>query len=54
VEYKTLGCLRAPEAEIILNALETLGVGVKRDPAMPMLIEMENARRKSVFSWFWS
>lgn len=46
---KALGGLKSIEADLILNELERLGYKVGRDPAMPMMIEMEQSRRNS---WF--
>lgn len=44
---KVLGGLRCIEADLILNELGHLGYKISRDPAMPMMIEMEQSRRKS-------
>jgi hypothetical protein len=46
---KTLSGLKCIEAQEILDELQRLGYNVVHDPTMPMMIEMERARRKS---WF--
>ena len=49
---KCLAGLKAPEADRILKELRRLGADVQMDVAMPMLIEMEQSRRKSVWRIF--
>jgi hypothetical protein len=44
---KTLFGLEAPEANEILQGLSRLGVNTVHDPAMPMMVEMVQSRRKS-------
>lgn len=46
---KALYGLKCVEAQKLLNELQRLGFDVCRDPGMPMMIEMEQSRRKS---WF--
>ena len=46
---KLLRGLEAPEAQKILIELEKLGVGVVKDPAIGMMVEMKKSRRTS--SW---
>jgi len=45
----TLYGLRCIEAQKVLDELQRLGFNVCHDPGMPMMIEMEESRRKS---WF--
>ena len=50
---KMLYGLKSVEAKIILDELERLGFDVFHDVAMPMMIEMEQSRRKSwIGRWF--
>jgi len=42
--------LRCVEARMILDEFQRLGFDVQRDPGMPMMVEMEDSRRKS---WLW-
>jgi hypothetical protein len=44
---KTLSGLKCIEAQEILDELQRLGYDVVHDPAMPMMVEMEQSRRKS-------
>ncbi len=44
---KTLYGLKCVEAKKILDELQRLGFNVCHDPAMPMMVEMEQSRRKS-------
>ena len=46
-KVKVLYGLRAIEAQILLDSLERLGFAVRRDPGMPMAVEMEQSRRNS-------
>jgi hypothetical protein len=43
---KVLAGLESPEAAKVLGGLESLGLHVVHDPAMPMMIEMALSRRK--------
>ena len=49
-KVKTLAGLKIVEAKKILDELDRLGFSVVRDVAMPMMVEMEQERRKSIFS----
>lgn len=45
-KHKALEGLEAPEANTILEALQNLYVDTMRDPAMPMMVEMAESKRK--------
>jgi hypothetical protein len=47
---KMLYGLKSVEANKILNELQRLGFDVSRDPGMPMMVEMEEAHRRSWLS----
>lgn len=46
-KVKTLYGLKSIEAQILLDELERFGFAVSRDPAMAMMIEIEQSRRNS-------
>ncbi len=49
-KVKIFSGLKSPEAQKILDELHRLGYDVLRDVGMPMMVEMELERRKSVFN----
>src|SRR6185312_2520732 len=51
-KYEVFPGLESPEASRILDALSALHVDILRDPAMPMMVEMAESRRKSRIGLF--